>query len=227
MRKLLARKRVPRTNGRRIRYIRSICRDNKSTSARKRSSFLRTVTEKSRKERDTCVLYFLDQNVVFLQFITRKKRETIVIFMQSTRTHAHTFHAYTRRENVLYCWKRLSRASFVFFSPPMLLSSRFKVVFIKVIFKGNVKRHHLRRRRAKLTRAEYNALPSSPSSSRTKTDDRGRSSSFTSTSSRNSPEEVLRRAEELSALVRDIAQVASSTGPAWGVEDGTSRAGNI
>ena len=91
-------------------------------------------------------------------------------------------------------------------SPPRALKSSSR---------GNVKRHHLRRRRAMLTRAEYNALPSSPSSSRTKTDDRGRSSSsFTSTSSRNSPEEVLRRAEELQALVRDIAQVASSTGPA-------------
>lgn len=136
MRKLLARERVPRTNGRRKRYIRSICRDNKSTSARKRSSFLRTVTEKSRKERDTCVLYFGPKRSIFAIHNKKEKRNNRHFYSESTRTHAHTFHAYTRRENVLYCWKRLSRASFVFFSPPMLLSSRFKVVFIKVIFKG-------------------------------------------------------------------------------------------
>ena len=94
---------------------------------------------------------------------------------------------------------------------------------------NDVKRHQRRLQKQKhragagtRTRAEYNALPSSSDQRREN------SSSFTSSSSSfssgrrrsrrradtNSPEEVLRRAEELGALVQDIAQVAASSGPA-------------
>ena len=100
LRKLLARKRVPRTNGRRIR---SICRGNrKSTSARKRSSFLRTVdgsSKERKKERDTRVLYFGPKRR-YLQFTQQERKEEQSSFLgrEYTHTRAHFSRARKKRK---------------------------------------------------------------------------------------------------------------------------------
>jgi aarF domain-containing kinase len=117
-----------------------------------------------------------------------------------------------------------SALSFRALAASSLCEERVVVTSSSSSSRGNDAKRHRRRRqkhhRAGAARAEQNnALPSSDQR-------RENSSSFTSSSSAsgrrrsrrsadtNSPEEVLRRAEELGALVQDIAQVAASSGPA-------------